>query len=218
MLQPCLAFFSLAILLTGCSHGTVKGKVGGETVPAMTEGLWVSFDFTGTQTVLLLATTIPDACEAYTGYAEQQAEAIAQYVQDFDAARLEVAFNEAERANLPEEYWSETLVVLPGSMGDVPGDYSLGEAFVDEAAFLVGHVTGYTDYTGAFTGEGEVSADGQQFTASSGVATVEDFEDEKGMSASGDADMVDEAGTDAGSVTWTLSGDWCEGYDDAING
>jgi len=202
------------LLLAGCSvAGSIKGTVGEDTVPPMPEGDWVVYDVAGSSYVQLYTTDVPDSCEAFTAVVEAQQAAVAQLFIEFDIEKAELAFQAAEQDNLPEEYWTTTLGVVADDL-----DAAVDEYDVDGIAtsLTVTHVKGYTDWSGYLT-TGELAADSDVSTAASGTATVTELVEEKGMSAEGDAEMVDESGADAGSITWALNGQFCESYSDALS-
>lgn len=206
--------FSL-LLLAGCSAaGSIKGTVGDDTVPPMPEGDWIVFDVAGSSYVQLYTTDVPDSCETFTAVAEAQQAAVNQLFVDFDIEKAELAFQAAEQDNLPEEYWMTTLAVVADDLVAAIDEYELDGV---ATSLTVTHVKGYTDWSGYLT-TGELAADSDVSTAASGTATVTDLVEDKGMSAEGDAEMVDESGEDAGSITWALSGQFCESYSDALSG
>lgn len=207
-----------ALSLAGCAPaGRVTGDLGGEPVPTLTHGLWVRFDVTETPRLLLFVTDIPHVCDVYTAYADQEAEAFDQYMSDGDVAALEDGLNQAEQDNLPEEYWSAEVVVAATPTTAV-GDYAAGDPFADESGFAVAHVTGYTDWSGFVSGDSGVTTPGDYYISQSGTTTVDSLVEDGAMEAHGDAEMADQDAAAAGSVSWTLSGDWCEGYEAAFTG
>lgn len=202
----------LIVLLSGCSAGSIKGKVNGEAVPAMGEGMWFSIDAAGVQYVDLITTTVPNVCEAFTAVAQGYADALAQLLTDFDTDKAQAAFEAVEQDNLPEEYWETSFAITVDDLESAVDDYDLGDA---SASFSVMHVTGYTDWHDYFT-TGVAGSQSDVSTAASGSATVNSLQEDKGMSAEGEADMVDEGGSDAGSVSWKMSGDYCQEYSDLM--
>lgn len=205
---------ALILLLSGCAAGSIKGKVNGEAVPAMGEGMWIAIDAAGVQYVDLITTTIPNACETLTTVTQAYSDAVAQLLTDFDTDKAQAAFEAAEQDNLPEEYWETSFAVTVDDLGSAVDDYDLGDP---SASFSVMHVTGYTDWHDYFT-TGAAGSQSDVSTAASGSATVKSLEEDKGMSAEGEADMVDEGGSDAGSISWKMSGDFCQEYSDLLGG
>lgn len=202
------------LLLTGCTvAGSIKGTVGDEQVPALPQGDWVSLDIAGSQYVQLWTTDVPDSCDTFTAVYEARQAALDQLLVDFDTDRAELAFQAAEQDNLPEEYWLSTLALVADDLDSAVDEYDLDGI---SASLVVSHVTGYTDWQG-YLSTGELHTDSDVSTAASGTATVTDLVEDHGMAAEGDAEMVDESGADAGSITWTLNGQFCEGYSDLLN-
>lgn len=203
------------VLLAGCSAaGSIKGTVGDDTVPPMPEGDWVVYDVAGSSYVQLFTTDVPDSCETFTAVVEAQQAAVEQLFVDFDIEKAELAFQAAEQDNLPEEYWTTTLGVVADDLDAAVDEFDLDGL---TASLTVTHVNGYTDWSGYLT-TGELAADSDVSTAASGTATVTELVEDEGMSAEGDAELVDESGADAGAITWALSGQFCESYSDALSG
>lgn len=213
MSRTILPFLMLALSSAGCAAGTVKGTVAGETVPAMPESGWVSIDAGGPVYVELLTTDVPDACETFAAVAQAESDALKQLLTDFDTTRAQLAFEAAEQDNLPETYWTAALTVSADDLDAVVDDYTLDGT---DASFVVTHVTGYTDWHDYFT-TGVAGTQAITSSASSGSATVEALVEDKDMKASGEAEMADGDGADAGSVSFTMSGSFCEAYSDVLN-
>ncbi len=207
-----LLFPLVCVSLAGCAAGTIKGKVNDETVPPMGQGAWISIDVAGSTYVELITTDVPKVCETFTAVAQAESDAFQQLLTDFDTDRAQLAFEAAEQDNLPEEYWETVFGFTTDDLASAEGDYTIGDASV---AFSVTHVTGYTDWHDYFT-TGTLTTQSDTSTAASGSATVNSLEEGKSMDADGDADMVDESGSDAGSISWKMSGDYCQGYSDLL--
>jgi len=200
-----------ALLSGGCAAGTVRGTVNDEVVPAMTQGGWVEVEVLGMPYVQLITTTVPNACETYTAVLQAREDALEQLLSDFDTDKAQLAFEAAEQDNLPESYWQTIFVVSAADLDAAVGDYDLSESL---ARLSVVHVTGYTDWHDFFT-TGVAGTQSQTSVAVSGDATVAALGND-GMSASGEAELKDGASGDAGTVSFKLQGDFCQGYSDLM--
>ncbi len=214
MFRPALSALALAVLSSGCAAGTVKGKVQDETVPGMSQGLWASVDIAGTLGIEIATTNVPKACDTFTAVYQAQADALKQYLQDFNSTKAQAAYEASEQDNLPEEYWTMQFSVTADSVGSAPGDYKFNDP---GNSFVVSHVTGYTDWSHYFS-DGTANAQSTTSAANAGTGTIESIETDKAASADGDADMIDEAGESAGSITFKMDGDFCQGISDLLSG
>lgn len=207
--------FALPLLaaLTGCAGSSITGTVAGESVPALPESGWVSVDAGGPVYVELLATDVPDACETFAAVAQAQSDALKQLLTDFDTNRAQLAFEAAEQDNLPETYWTAALTVSADDLESAVDEYTLDGV---EASFVVTHVTGYTDWHDYFS-TGIAGTQAVTSHAGSGTASVEALVEDKDMKASGEAEMADADGADAGSTSFRMSGAFCEPYSDVLN-
>lgn len=185
--------------LLACSSTAVKGQVNGDSVPAMSQGYWYSFE----GVIYAGATDFPDACETFAARGDAQTEAYAEFLVSFDSEALAAAWTAIDLEYLPESYWTVAYLARVSEGADPTGSYELGGA---EGGFGVGHTEGYTDWAAVLAGEApdnETSA-----WAISGDSEITAMEDEGALKAKGEAELESEDG-EISDVTFTVDAEFC---------
>ena len=202
-------------LLIGCGS-RIAGNVEGQKVGPLPSGFWYVLGSGDDEIIVADVFSFPGACEVETTYLKEVTDVYASYKTTLDQDALLDGLEDAEKGNLPEDYWNFnlTLDADPDEADGVETEYNINEDHED-GSFSGSHKQAYTDWEAVRVQNDSGGYHIATYYSEDGIATVTKFKDEKLLKAEVEAQLQDVNKDDVGDVVLHYKVPYCPDFEDA---